>query len=61
MLADRLLFLTASPGQVLDVREVPLTRAERRQPARVEAARQTLVDEDRRLAELLVPALETLS
>ena len=61
MLADRLLFLTASPGQVLDVREVPLTRAERRQPARVEAVRQTLVDEDRRLAELLVPALETLS
>ena len=61
MLADRLLFLTASPGQVLDVREVPLTRAERRQPARVEAFRQTLVDEDHRLAELLVPTLETLS
>ena len=60
MLADRLLFLTASPGQLLDVRDVPLGRAERRQPARVEAVRQRLVDGDRRLAELLVPALETL-
>jgi NitT/TauT family transport system ATP-binding protein len=60
MLADRLLFLTASPGQLLDVRDVPLGRAERRQPARVEAFRQRLVDGDRRLAELLVPALETM-
>ena len=60
MLADRLIFLTASPGQVLSVREVPLSRAERRQPASVEAFRQRLVAADRRLAELLVPSLETL-
>lgn len=61
MLADRLLFLTASPGQVLGLRDVTLTDAERRQPARVEAFRQHLVDEDRRVADLLVPSPETLA
>jgi NitT/TauT family transport system ATP-binding protein len=61
MVADRLLFLTPSPGEVLDVREVPLGPGERRQPRRVEAFRQQLVEEDSRLAPLLVPPLETFA
>jgi NitT/TauT family transport system ATP-binding protein len=61
MVADRLLFLTASPGRVLEVRDVPLTTAERRQPRCVDTFRQRLVDADARLAELLVPSPETLA
>jgi NitT/TauT family transport system ATP-binding protein len=61
MVADRLLFLTASPGRVLEVRDVPLTTAERRQPRCVDTFRQRLVDADSRLAELLVPSPETLA
>ncbi len=61
MVADRLLFLTASPGRVLETRLVPLSPAERRQPRSVDAFRQSLVDADARLAQLLVPPLEILS
>jgi ABC-type nitrate/sulfonate/bicarbonate transport system ATPase subunit len=59
MLADRILFLTASPGRTLGFRDVPLAASERLRPLAVEAFRQKLLDGDRQLAELLVPALET--
>ncbi|MEK0083109.1 ABC transporter ATP-binding protein [Benzoatithermus flavus] len=56
MLADRLLFLTASPARVLAVREVPLGAAERRDPLAVEACRNRLLAEEAELARLLLPA-----
>ena len=58
MLADRLLFLSASPGRLLGLRDVPLDRDERRRPPKVEAFRQRLLEENAELAELLVPAAE---
>jgi ABC-type nitrate/sulfonate/bicarbonate transport system ATPase subunit len=61
MLADRLLFLTASPGRVLGLRDVPLAPADRRRPSAVDAFHQRLVGEDRRLAELIVPDPEAVS
>ena len=58
MVADRLLFLTASPGQMLDLREVPLTPSERRRPNAILAFCQKLAEENRHFAELLSPSLE---
>ena len=58
MLADRLLFLTASPGRMVTLREVPLDPAERRRPRVVQAFYQGLIDDDRRLGDLLAPSLE---
>ena len=59
--ADRLLFLSPSPGEVLDDRAVRLTPAERRQPATIENFRQRLVERDQRLAPLLASPVETLT
>jgi ABC-type nitrate/sulfonate/bicarbonate transport system ATPase subunit len=58
MLADRLLFLTASPGRMVALREVPLTTAERRRPSAVLGFCQKLAEEDQGFAELLAPSLE---
>lgn len=59
MIADRLMFLTASPARVLSLYDVPLGPAERRQPALVEAFRAELLEADRELADLLLPPAET--
>ena len=56
MIADRLMFLSASPARVLSLHDVPLGPAERRQPALVEAFRNHLLDTDRQLGELLLPS-----
>ncbi|MGE3292672.1 MAG: ABC transporter ATP-binding protein [Geminicoccaceae bacterium] len=61
MVADRLLFLTASPGRMIDLREVPLTPSERRRPGAILAFCQQLAGEDRRFAELLAPSLEDVA
>ena len=61
MVADRILFLTPSPGEILDDRAVPLSPAERRQPAAVESFRQRLAERDDRLAPLLATPVETLT
>jgi ABC-type nitrate/sulfonate/bicarbonate transport system ATPase subunit len=58
MLADRLLFLTSSPGRMVALREVPLTPAERRRPSAVLGFCQRLAEEDQGFAELLAPSLE---
>jgi NitT/TauT family transport system ATP-binding protein len=58
MLADRLLFLTASPGRMIGLREVPLTPSERRRPSAVGAFCRKLAEEDHRFADLLAPSLE---
>lgn len=56
MVADRLLFLSASPAQVMGIRNVPLGAAERRQATVIEAFRERLLAQDRQIAELLLPA-----
>ena len=61
MVADRLLFLTASPGRMIDLREVPLTSSERRRPNAILAFCQRLAEEDRRFAELLAPSMEIVA
>ena len=61
MVADRLLFLTASPGRMIDLREVPLTSSERRHPNAILAFCQRLAEEDRRFAELLAPSVEIVA
>jgi NitT/TauT family transport system ATP-binding protein len=61
MLADRLLFLTASPGRMIGLREVPLMSSERRRPNAVLAFCQQLAEEDRRFAELLAPPVEIVA
>jgi ABC-type nitrate/sulfonate/bicarbonate transport system ATPase subunit len=55
MVADRLLFLSAAPGRILALRDVPLGRDDRRRPRRVEAFREHLLEEERQVAELLLP------
>ena len=55
MLADRLLFLTGSPGRLLAVHDIGLTPAERRCPVAIEACRQRLIADERHLAVLLGP------
>ena len=55
MVADRLLFLTASPGRVLTACPVPLRREERRQPRLIEAFRDRLLADNPPVAELLLP------
>lgn len=60
MIADRLVFLSASPAQVVAVREVPLDDRERRLPQAVEAFRDRLLKEDRQLARLMLPGSSSL-
>ena len=55
MVADRLLFLSAAPARVMALREVPLSRADRREPRLVEAFRERLLGEEQQVAELLLP------
>jgi NitT/TauT family transport system ATP-binding protein len=56
MVADRLLFMSASPGHVLTTCPVPLRREERRQPRMVDAFRVRLLADNPAVAELLLPA-----
>jgi ABC-type nitrate/sulfonate/bicarbonate transport system ATPase subunit len=55
MVADRLLFLSASPGRVLTSCAVPLRREQRRQPRLVDAFRDRLLAENPAVSELLLP------
>lgn len=61
MLADRLLFLTASPGRMVAMHDVPLAPRDRRRPQAVRDFCQRLADEDQRLAALLAPYLEPVA
>ena len=61
MLADRLLLLSASPGRILGERAIRLTARERRDPQAVEAMRQRLIADDRRLGEPMAPSLEAVA
>ena len=58
MIADRLVFLATAPAEIVAVHEVPLTAAERRQPAAVASFRERLVEADRQLAALVRPSLD---
>jgi NitT/TauT family transport system ATP-binding protein len=55
MLAQRLVFLGASPARIVAEREVTLTDAARRDPLAVETFRQRLLAEDKALTALLAP------
>ena len=61
MLADRLLFLTASPGRLVAMHDIPLTPPDRRRPQAVRDFCRHLADEDQRLAALLAPYLEPVA
>ena len=55
MLAQRLVFLEASPARIVAEREVTLADATRRDPLAVETFRQRLLAEDKALTTLLAP------